>query len=105
MFAVIEASGKQYPVETGSILTLDSWVGQEGEEVTFERVLLAQDGEKVLVGKPYVKGLRVRGTVVQLRKAKKVVVFKYKPKVNYRRKQGHRQGVSIVRIDQIEVTG
>jgi len=103
VFAIIEASGKQYPVETGIFLALDSWIAPEGEQVTFDRVLLAQDGEKILVGKPYVEGLRVRGTVMQLRKGKKVVVFKYKPKVNYRKKQGHRKGVSIVRIDQIEV--
>ena len=105
MFAIIEANGKQYPVEEGKLIALDAWVGQKGNEVTFEQVLLLQDQGKILVGKPYVKGSRVRGKIMQLRRGRKVVVFKYKPKVNYRKKTGHRQGVSLVRIEKIEVEG
>lgn len=105
MFAIIEANGKQYPVEEGKLLTLDSWVGKKGDGVTFERVLLFRDGEKVLVGNPYLQGSRVVGRVMQLGKEKKVLVFKYKPKVNYRRKMGHRQEISLVKVERIEVEG
>ncbi|MEN3185386.1 MAG: 50S ribosomal protein L21 [Atribacterota bacterium] len=103
MFAIIEANGKQYPVEEGKLLALDSWVGQRGDEVIFEQVLLLRDGGKILVGKPYVKGSKVQGTVVQLKRGRKTLVFKYKPKVNYRRKIGHRQAISLVKIEKIEV--
>jgi len=105
VFAIIEANGKQYPVEEGKLIALDAWMGQKGDEVTFEQVLLLRDQEKTLVGKPYVKGSKVRGRIVQLRRGRKVVVFKYKPKVNYRRKIGHRQEISLVRIEKIEVEG
>jgi len=105
VFAVIEANGKQYPVEEGKLVTLDSWVGRRGDEVIFEQVLLLRDGDRVLVGKPYLEGSRVRGKIVELRRGRKVLVFKYKPKVNYRRKIGHRQETSLVKIEKIEVEG
>lgn len=103
MFAIIEANGKQYPVEEGKLVALDSWVGQKGDEVVFEQVLLLRDGEKILVGKPYVEGSVVRGKVVQLKRGRKILVFKYKPKGNYRRKIGHRQAISLVKIEKIAV--
>lgn len=103
MFAIIETNGKQYPVEEGKLIAFPSWIGRKGEEITFEQVLLFRDQNRVLVGKPYLEDARVRGRVVQLQKGKKILVFKYKPKVNYRRKIGYRQEVALVKIERIEV--
>lgn len=102
MFAIIEAQGKQYKVQEGSIIKLDSWLPQEEEKVVFDRVLMWKKDDALEVGKPYVEGARVTGKVLRRGKDKKVVVFKYKPKVNYRKKTGHRQPITLVRIEKIE---
>ena len=92
MYAIIESCGKQYKVEK-----LDA---EEGKKVSFDKVILVSEDGKVQVGNPYVKGVKVEGKVVSHGKAKKIIVFKMKPKKNYRRKQGHRQPYT-----KVEITG
>lgn len=101
MYAIIEACGKQYKVAEGDEVYLEKLEAVEGEKVTFDQVLLISDGEKVKVGTPTVKNAKVEATVVAQGKAKKVVVFKYKAKKNERKKQGHRQPYTKVKIEKI----
>ncbi|MDI3525353.1 MAG: large subunit ribosomal protein [Candidatus Atribacteria bacterium] len=104
MLAIIEAAGKQFLVKEGSTVKLDSWMGDKGEKVVFERVLMVKDGDQISVGTPYLEGVKVRGTVLEKAKDRKVLVFKYKPKKNYRRKIGHRQPKTLVYIEAVETS-
>ena len=101
MYAIIESCGKQYKVSEGDVVFFEKLDVAEGEKVTFENVVLVGEGETVKVGAPYVKGAKVEGTVVSHGKGKKIIVFKMKPKKNYRRKQGHRQPYTKVEIKSI----
>lgn len=104
MYALIETGGKQYRVEKDQVLSIEKLPNEEGESITFENVLLVnQDGE-VKIGTPYVQGAKVTGKVVKHGRGKKIVVFKYKPKKNYKRKKGHRQPFTQVVIENIELT-
>ena len=103
MYAIIEACGKQYKVAEGDVVFFEKLEAEEGKKVTFDNVVLVSDDGKVQVGNPYVKGIKVEGKVVAHGKGKKIVVFKYKPKKNYRRKQGHRQPYTKVEITSIKV--
>ena len=103
MYAVIEACGKQYKVTKGDVVFFEKLEAEEGKKVTFDKVVLVSDEGKVEVGDPYVKGIKVEGKVVAHGKAKKIVVFKYKAKKNYRRKQGHRQPYTKVEITAIKL--
>ena len=102
MYAVIEACGKQYKVTKGDVVFFEKLDAEEGKKVTFDKVVLVSDEGKVEVGAPYVKGIKVEGKVVAHGKGKKIIVFKYKPKKNYRRKQGHRQPYTKVEITEIK---
>ena len=102
MYAVIEACGKQYKVTKGDVVFFEKLDAEEGKKVTFDKVVLVSDEGKVEVGAPYVKGIKVEGKVVAHGKGKKIIVFKYKPKKNYRRKQGHRQPYTKVEITDIK---
>ena len=103
MYAVIEACGKQYKVTKGDVVFFEKLEAEEGKKVTFDKVVLLSNEGKVEVGAPYVKGIKVEGKVVAHGKAKKIVVFKYKAKKNYRRKQGHRQPYTKVEITAIKL--
>ena len=103
MYAVIEACGKQYKVTKGDVVFFEKLDAEEGKKVTFDKVVLLSDEGKVEVGAPYVKGIKVEGKVVAHGKGKKIVVFKYKAKKNYRRKQGHRQPYTKVEITAIKL--
>lgn len=105
MFAIVEAAGKQYRVTEGSLLRVDCALAPVNETVVFDRVLFARANGKVLVGKPYVDGAKVTGRVLSVGRSRKIIVFKYKPKVNYRRKKGHRQPMTVIRIEKIELAG
>ncbi len=98
MKAVIETGGKQYYVEEGTVLYVEKLDAEAGKEVTFDKVLMV-NGK---AGSPYVKGAKVVAEVVKHGKAKKVVVFKYNAKKNYRKKQGHRQPYTKVEIKTIK---
>ena len=98
MKAVIETGGKQYLVEEGTVLYVEKLDVEAGKEVTFDKVLMV-NGK---AGSPYVKGAKVVGEVVKHDKAKKVVVYKYNPKKNYHKKQGHRQSYTKVEIKTVK---
>ena len=102
MYAVIEACGKQYKVQEGETIFFEKLDNEEGKKVTFDKVVLLSDENTVKVGNPYVKGVKVEGKVVAHGKHKKIIVFKYKPKKNYRRTQGHRQPYTKVEITSIK---
>ena len=102
MHAIIETGGKQYKVAEGDTLFIEKLPVEAGEAVTFDKVLAVIDGENVTVGTPVVEGAKVDASVVKNGKGKKIIVFKYKPKKGYRRKQGHRQPYTKVTIGKIE---
>ena len=103
MHAIIETGGKQYKVAEGDTLFIEKLPVEAGEAVTFDKVLAVIDGETVTVGTPVVEGAKVDASVVKNGKGKKIIVFKYKPKKGYRRKQGHRQPYTKVTIGKISV--
>lgn len=102
MYAIIETGGKQYRVSEGDTLTIEKLEVGEGETVEFNRVLTVVKNGEVTVGKPVVSGAKVTGKVVEQGKEKKIFVFKYKAKANYRKRQGHRQPFTKVKIEKIE---
>jgi len=101
MYAVIETGGKQYRVQEGDTVFVEKLDLNEGEKVDFEKVLFVSKENDTLVGKPYVEGAKVEGTVLEQGKSKKVVIFKFKAKKDYRKKQGHRQPYTKVKIEKI----
>ncbi len=105
MYAVVTTGGKQYRVEAGSTLLVEKLVGEPGSSVTLDRVLLIGDGEAVTVGTPTVDGASVRATVVGEELGPKIVIFKFKQKVKYRRRTGHRQHLTRLHIDAISADG
>jgi large subunit ribosomal protein L21 len=100
MYAIIETGGKQIKVEAGQEIYIEKLNSVEGDTVTFDKVLFV-GGDDVKVGSPLVDGATVTAKVEKQGRAKKLVVFKYKAKKNYRRKQGHRQPYTKVVIDKI----
>lgn len=101
MYAIIESCGKQYKVSEGDVVFFEKLDTELGKKVTFKEVVLVSDDKKVEVGVPYVKGAKVEGKVVEHGKGKKIIVYKYKAKKNYRRTQGHRQPYTKVQITKI----
>ncbi len=100
MYAIIRTGGKQYNVSEGDELVIEKLDANVGEEVSFE-VLMLVDGENVKVGAPVVDGASVKAEVLEHGKGKKVIVFKYKPKKNIRKKNGHRQPYTKVKVTAI----
>ena len=105
MYAVVTTGGKQYRVEAGSELTIERLAADAGTSVTFDRVLMVGDGETVTIGTPVVDGASVSATVLGEALGPKLVIFKFKQKVKYRRTTGHRQHLTRVRIDEISAAG
>ena len=101
MYAVIETGGKQYKVSKGDILKIEKLNVEEGQDVNFDKVLLYSNGDELQIGKPLLENVLVSGKVLAHGKGKKIIVFKYKPKKNYRKKKGHRQLFTKVRIEEI----
>lgn len=102
MYAIIKTGGKQYRVQEGDVIFVEKLEGQAEEQVEFNEVLAVSDEGKLTVGAPVVEGAKVVGKVVEQGKAKKIIVFKYKAKKDYRKKQGHRQPYTKVMIEKIE---
>jgi large subunit ribosomal protein L21 len=100
MYAVVEFNGKQYRAEQGAILRVDRFDAEKGASVSLDKVLLVS-GDQVKVGAPYVAGAAVKTIVQEEIKGDKVIVFKYKPKKDYRRTQGHRQGYTLLKVEEI----
>ena len=106
MYALIEFKGKQYKAEKGATLRVDLLPEEPGASLEIDTVLLLSNSDPagnavVTLGAPYIAGARVSATVESHKKAKKIIVFKYKPKKDYRRKQGHRQEYSVIKIGDI----
>ena len=101
MYAVVNTGGKQYKVQQGEVLRVEKIPGDVGSPVTFDRVLMFSDGDNVSIGQPELDNVEVEGHIVEQGKAKKIIVFKYKKRKRYRRKQGHRQTFTAVQIDSI----
>ncbi|MEE3348981.1 MAG: 50S ribosomal protein L21 [Candidatus Gastranaerophilaceae bacterium] len=104
MYAIVETGGKQYPVEEGRYIDLELLDAKQDEKVTFDKIVMLVNGKKSKVGQPYVTGASVEGTVVKHDKAKKIIVFKQRPKKGYRKKQGHRQQYTRVMITKIRTS-
>jgi len=102
LYAVIRTGGKQYKVQEGEVLKLEKLAAEVGETVEFDQILAVKTDGELKIGTPYVEGAKVTAKVLEQGKGKKIVVFKYKPKKNYRRKQGHRQPFTSVRIEKID---
>ncbi len=100
-YAVVESGGKQYIARPGEMIEVDHMPLEVGKPVKFKEVLMAVDGSSIHVGKPVIKGAVVEGKVVGQIKGRKILVFKYKPRIRYRRKQGHRQRYTQVSISKI----
>jgi large subunit ribosomal protein L21 len=103
MYAVFRTGGKQFRAEPGKKIRVPSMEVEPGDSITFDDVLLASDGKDVQVGEPTVKGAKVKAEVVQHGRDRKIIVFKRKRRKGYRRKQGHRQGYTEIRVDEILV--
>jgi large subunit ribosomal protein L21 len=103
MLAVIRTGGKQYLVTPGDKIKIEKLNKKEGEEITFSEVLLLEKGKKLEIGTPLVKGSKVVGKILKQGKGKKIIVFKYKPKIRYKKKRGHRQPFTQVKIVKIEL--
>lgn len=103
MHAIIVTGGKQYKVAEGDVLYIEKLPVEAGETVKFDEVLAVIDGDKATFGTPVVEGASVEAKVAKNGKGKKIIVFKYKPKKNYKRKQGHRQPYTKVTIGKISV--
>ncbi|RQD70616.1 MAG: 50S ribosomal protein L21 [Tindallia sp. MSAO_Bac2] len=103
MYAIIETGGKQYRVEEGSTLVVEKLQVEKGEKVKLDKVLaVSKDGE-LTMGQPLVEGASVEAQVVENGRADKIIVFKYKPKKDYRRKKGHRQPYTKLKVQSINV--
>ena len=102
MYAIIKTGGKQYKVAEGDAIYVEKLEAAEGDAVTFDQVLTVVRDDDVRIGRPLVEGAKVVGKVEAQGKAKKILVFKYKAKSNYRRRQGHRQPFTKVVIESIE---
>jgi len=101
MYAIIKTGGKQYRVEEGQIIKIEKLSAEEGENVEFDQILAVSDDDGLKAGSPMIEGASVSGKVIDQGKNKKIVVFKYKPKIRYRKKTGHRQPYTRVLIEDI----
>lgn len=101
MYAVFRTGGKQFRAEPGARIHIPSIDAEAGDEIVFDDVLLASDGESTMVGKPTVEGAKIQAEVLNHGRNKKVIVFKRKRRKGYRKKQGHRQGYTEVQVNEI----
>jgi large subunit ribosomal protein L21 len=104
MYAVIQTGGKQYRVEPGKTVVVEKLAGDAGAQVVFDQVRLVSsgDGGNVTVGKPLVTGAKVTGQIVEQTRGDKLVVFKFRRRKNYVRRNGHRQDVTVVKVAEIQ---
>jgi large subunit ribosomal protein L21 len=101
MYAVVETGGKQYRVQEGDTLFVEKIAGNEGDNIKFDKVLFVSNGGDVKVGTPFIEDMTVDASLVEHGKGKKIIVYKFKAKKDYRKKQGHRQPYTKVKIEKI----
>jgi large subunit ribosomal protein L21 len=101
MYAIVKTGGKQYPVSPGDSIDVEKLPFDVGEQIELDKVLLVTNGSEAKVGQPLVKGAKVKATVTRQTKGRKVIVYKYSPSKRYRKKKGHRQNYTRLRIDEI----
>jgi large subunit ribosomal protein L21 len=102
MYAILETGGKQYKVRAGDTLQVEKLAAEPGQTIELGRVLMLAGDDDVAIGSPVVEGAKVLAEIVDQRRGPKIIVFKYKAKVRYRRKTGHRQSLTTVRIKEIQ---
>lgn len=102
MYAVIQTGGKQYKVAEGEILKVEKLAGVAGDKLTLDQVLMVKDENGIKIGAPLLQDARITVEVIEQGRAKKIIVYKYKKRKNYRRKQGHRQSYTKIKIEKIE---
>lgn len=105
MYMIVETCGKQYRVQEGDLLKVESLGLEEGSQVILDKVLLVGRDSSTVIGSPYVEGASVSASVTENGRDPKIIVFKYKSKKNYRRKKGHRQHYTEIRIDSLDFGG
>ena len=105
MFAVIKSGGKQYKVALGTILKLEKVNIEKSNNITFKEVLMVKNDTSYELGAPFLKNVEVKGKVLENKKDKKIIVFKKRRRHNSRRKNGHRQNLSVIQIEEISVNG
>ncbi len=105
MFAVVRTGGKQYRVRKNDVIKVERLAGEPGAAIDLDQVLMLDDGTAPTIGSPLVDGARVSATVLDQTRADKIIVFKKKRRKNYRRKHGHRQAVTVLRITDILAAG
>jgi large subunit ribosomal protein L21 len=105
MFAVVRTGGKQYRVAKDDVISVEKLAGEPGETIEFAEVLMIGEGAEVTTGTPLLAGASVAATVVEQKRAPKIIVFKKKRRKNYRRKKGHRQHQTVLRITEIRGAG
>ncbi len=103
MYAIIENGGKQYKITEGKKIKLERFSGDEGEGVQIKEVLVFNDGDNTIVGTPYIDGAYIQGKVVSHGRSKKVIVFKYKRRKDYKKKNGHRQPYTELLVEKIHM--
>ncbi len=101
-YAVIKTGGKQYRVEPGDVLRVEKLVGEVGNEIAFDEVLLRQSESGLAIGTPVIEGARVAAVIIGQERERKILVYKKKRRKNYRRRQGHRQSVTTVRVVAVD---
>jgi large subunit ribosomal protein L21 len=105
MFAVMETGGRQHKVHQGGVLRVEKLEVPKGDQVTLDRILAVGDDAQTVIGTPYIAGAQVVVQVLQQGKAKKIIIYKYKAKKNYRRKNGHRQFFTEIMVKEIVCPG
>ena len=103
MYAIVESGGRQYRAEVGHTFSVEKLPYEVGEQIEFDSVLLLADDDDIRVGQPALDGVTVKATVVEQYKGEKIFVWKYRPRKRYRRRQGHRQLYTRLRIDEIDL--
>jgi len=103
VYAVIETGGRQYKVSPGELIKVEKLESEPGSQIQFEKVLLVQKEDGTVIGQPYITNARVTGEILAHERGEKIIVFKYKRRKNYRRKKGHRQWYTALRIKEIAV--
>ena len=102
MYAIVKSGGKQYRVQEGSFLNVEKLSAEPGTEIVLDKVLAVGEGDELQVGKPYVDAAKVNCEVVEQKRGKKVVIFKHKKRKDYRRKAGHRQDFTKLKVKEIQ---